>query len=72
MQMETFTLQVTDENSVLVISFIGYRSQEIKVGTQTSIPVKLLLDVTTMQEIVVIGYGEQEKERSYGRCIGNR
>ena len=38
-----FSLQVTDENSVLVFSFIGYRSQEIKVGTQTSIPVKLLL-----------------------------
>ena len=57
-----FSLQVTDENSVLVISFIGYRSQEIKVGTQTSIPIKLLLDVTTMQEIVVIGYGQQEKK----------
>src|SRR5688572_1517262 len=57
-----FTLQVADENSVLVFSFIGYRSQEIKVGTQTSISVTLVLDVTTMQEIVVIGYGEQEKK----------
>lgn len=57
-----FTLQVTDENSILVFSFIGYGSQEVKVGNQTSFDVKLILDVTTMQEIVVIGYGEQEKK----------
>jgi TonB-linked SusC/RagA family outer membrane protein len=57
-----FSIQVADDNSVLVFSFIGYRSQEIKVGSQTIIPVKLALDVTTMQEIVVIGYGEQEKK----------
>ncbi|HZB11702.1 MAG TPA: SusC/RagA family TonB-linked outer membrane protein, partial [Chryseolinea sp.] len=57
-----FNLPVTDENSVLVFSFIGYQSQEIKVGTQTSIAVTLTLDVTTMQEIVVIGYGVQEKK----------
>src|SRR5688500_4143652 len=57
-----FTLQVADENSVLIFSFIGYSSQEIKVGTQTSITVKLQADVMTMQEIVVIGYGEQQKK----------
>ena len=57
-----FSLQVTDENSVLVFSFIGYKSQELRVGTQTSISMKLIPDVTTIQEIVVIGYGEQEKK----------
>lgn len=69
-----FSLQVTDENSVLVFSFIGYKSQEIRVGTQTSIPVQLAQDVTTMQEIVVIGYGEQEKKDLTGAVsvINNR
>jgi hypothetical protein len=57
-----FTMQVADENAVLVFSFIGYQTQEVRVGTQTAIPVQLAQDVTTMQEIVVIGYGEQEKK----------
>jgi TonB-dependent starch-binding outer membrane protein SusC len=57
-----FTMQVQDENSVLVFSFIGYTSQEVTVGSQTSLSIQLIQDVTTMQEIVVIGYGEQEKK----------
>ncbi|MBL0739994.1 TonB-dependent receptor [Chryseolinea sp. Jin1] len=57
-----FSLEVASENSVLVFSFIGYKSQEITVGNQTAIPVSLVQDVTTMEEVVVIGYGEQEKK----------
>ncbi len=56
-----FTLEVPDENSVLVFSFIGYHSQEIQVGNQTTINVKMAMDVQSLQEVVVVGYGEQKK-----------
>jgi TonB-dependent starch-binding outer membrane protein SusC len=56
-----FTITVPDENSVLVISFIGYATQEITVGTQTSINVKLNPDITQLGEVVVVGYGTQKK-----------
>lgn len=48
-------------SDVLVISFIGYRSQEIPVGNQTSIDVQLEVDLTTLSEVVVVGYGEQKR-----------
>jgi len=56
-----FTIEVQDENSVLTFSFIGYNSQRIVVGTQTTITVKLLPDITKLDEVVVVGYGTQKK-----------
>lgn len=56
-----FTLNVTDENSVLVFTFIGFETKEIPVGTQTVINVSLLPDTKTLQEVVVVGYGTQKK-----------
>jgi TonB-linked SusC/RagA family outer membrane protein len=49
------------ENDVLVISFIGYSSQEIRIGNQTNINVKMAEDVATLQEVVVVGYGEMRR-----------
>ncbi len=46
---------------VLVISFIGYTSQERKVGSATTIDIVLQEDVATLQEVVVVGYGTQKK-----------
>jgi TonB-dependent starch-binding outer membrane protein SusC len=57
-----FTIEVAGENSVIVFSFIGYQTQEVIVGNQTSINVGLLPDVTQMQEVVVIGYQTIEKK----------
>jgi TonB-linked SusC/RagA family outer membrane protein len=48
--------------STLIFSFIGYASQEIVVGTNTTINVTMATDATTLSEIVVIGYGTQEKK----------
>lgn len=56
-----FSLSVTGESSVLVFSFIGYVTREIAVGSQTSIELSLSPDVTALEEVVVIGYGEQKK-----------
>jgi TonB-dependent starch-binding outer membrane protein SusC len=48
-------------SDVLVISFIGYKSQEIAVGNQTSLDINLEADLTTLNEVVVVGYGEQKR-----------
>jgi TonB-dependent starch-binding outer membrane protein SusC len=48
-------------DAVLVFSFIGFATQEIQVGSQTTIDVVLAEDATTLDEIVVIGYGERKK-----------
>ena len=49
-------------NSTLVFSFVGYASTEVVVGSQTTVNVSLKLDVTSLSEIVVTGYGTQEKK----------
>ncbi|MBD8983141.1 MAG: TonB-dependent receptor [Bacteroides cellulosilyticus] len=51
-----FTLQVQD-NAVLVISYIGYVTQEIKVSGTAPINVTLKEDAKALEEVVVIGYG---------------
>lgn len=48
-------------SDVLVISFIGYKTQEILVGNQTSLALTLEPDLTTLGEVVVVGYGEQKR-----------
>ena len=49
-------------SDVLNISFVGYVTREVEVGTQTIINVALELDIQSLQEVVVIGYGQQKKE----------
>jgi TonB-dependent starch-binding outer membrane protein SusC len=49
-------------NSTLAFSFIGYVTQEIPVGSQSVLDVDLIADVTTLSELVVVGYGVQEKK----------
>ena len=61
-----FTLSVPDANSILVFSFIGYKTQEMVVGNHTQISVKLVLDVAVLEEVVVVGYGTQKKESVVG------
>lgn len=56
-----FVLSVADANSVLVLSFIGYKTQEVTVGGRTTVDVALAPDVTALQEVVVTGYTEQRK-----------
>jgi TonB-linked SusC/RagA family outer membrane protein len=55
-----YTLKAAPD-AVLVLSFIGYASQEIMVGQQTVINVTLQEDITELDEIVVTGYGVTKK-----------
>ncbi len=56
-----YRLTVADENAVLVFSFIGYLTQEVPVGGRTTIDLNLAPDVKALSEVVVVGYGSQEK-----------
>ncbi len=48
-------------NAILVFSFVGMATQEIVVGEQTNVSVIMQSDVTQLGEVVVVGYGQQEK-----------
>lgn len=61
-----FTLAVADQNSVIVFSFIGYKTQEVTVGNITNLSIALAPDVAVLEEVVVVGYGTQKKESVVG------
>ena len=52
-----FSLDLTDSNATLVVSYIGYSSQEISAVGQEKIKIALLIDAASLDEVVVIGYG---------------
>jgi hypothetical protein len=56
-----FSLSVTDNEAVLVISYVGYLTQEILVGSKTIITVVLQPDLAKLDEVVIIGYGSVKK-----------
>lgn len=58
----TFKLQVGNPNATLVISNVGYATQEIGLAGKTYLEVNLAEDQKTLNEVVVIGYGSLNKK----------
>lgn len=56
-----FSLNVRDDKSIVIFSFIGYASQEVVVGSQTELSIGLQPDAKSLEEVVVVGYGVQKK-----------
>ena len=56
-----FVLEV-EKDAVLEVSYIGYNSQEIKVGRQSTLHIALREDTQALDEVVVEGYGEHKKK----------
>lgn len=56
-----FSLDIPKPNSVVVVSFLGYNPARITVNGQTSINIKLVPDITKLDEVVVVGYGTTKK-----------
>ena len=50
-----------EEDAILQFSFIGFQTQEILVGRQSIIDIKLVPDLEQLEEVIVIGYGAQKK-----------
>jgi len=64
-----YSLSIPASAKTLVFSFIGMKSQEISVGSQTNISVKMISESTGLEEVVAIGYGVQKKKLNTGATI---
>lgn len=56
-----YTVEVPESTESLTFSFVGYQAIEIQIGDRSVIDVKLSVDLTSLEEIVVVGYGTQRK-----------
>ncbi len=61
-----YEISVPNENSTLIFSFVGYVSQEVPVGSRTSIDVLLKTDQKALEEVVVVGYGTMKRSDVVG------
>jgi TonB-linked SusC/RagA family outer membrane protein len=61
-----YSLTVPDETTILVFTFIGYATQEITVGSRTTIDVSLKPDVKSLEEVVVTALGIEKSTRGLG------
>ena len=61
-----FTLDDVPLNSIVVISYIGYQSQEIIVENEQPLTIQLQEDAEALSEVIVIGYGTQKKKEVTG------
>jgi len=52
-----YRITVPDAESILQFSYLGYLTEEITVGNQTTIDISLVPDIARLEEVVVIGYG---------------
>nr|MBI1229549.1 SusC/RagA family TonB-linked outer membrane protein [Cytophagales bacterium] len=58
-----YTLTVPDRENILRFSAVGFAAKEVKVGNQNTINVSLSTDLGALDEIVVVGYGTQSREK---------
>lgn len=61
-----YSIKLTSEDAVLVFRFLGYETQEVKVGGKKDINLQLNPVATELTEVVVVGYGAQKKASVVG------
>lgn len=61
-----YSINVPSDNSILVFSYLGYKTQEVEVGGRIEINIGLIADVSALDEVVVVGYGTQSKRNITG------
>lgn len=57
-----YSLSIGNENVIIVVSFVGYETQEISIAGRSRVDINLIESSTQLNEIVVIGYGTQKKK----------
>lgn len=71
-----YSISVPNKNDILIVSFLGYATEEIKINGRRNINIRLREDTKALDEVVVIGYGQQKRERrgihEFGKAFGNR
>ncbi len=58
------------QGQVLVFTYIGQKTKEVKIGLETIINVQMEEDATSLDEVVVMGYGVQKESRALGYSVG--
>jgi TonB-dependent starch-binding outer membrane protein SusC len=61
-----FSLSVPNDQATLVVSFVGYTTTEIVVGSRSVVDLAMTPDVTSLQEVVVTGYTTERKKDIIG------
>jgi TonB-linked SusC/RagA family outer membrane protein len=61
-----YSLDLTEGATTLIITYVGFKKQEIAINNRTTINIQLEEDNTNLDEIVVIGYGKVKKEELTG------
>lgn len=61
-----YKIKIPNENAELVFTYIGYKRQELKVGSRTVVNVSLIPEETSLSEVIVVGYGTEKKETLTG------
>lgn len=56
-----FSIEIPDDKTVLVFSFVGYLTKEVEIGNRTSLEIALEVDKKGLEEVVVVGYGTARK-----------
>jgi len=62
----SFSINVSNEKSVLIITHVGYNAQQITVGKNHALLIRLTLLTQAMDSVVVVGYGRQRKQSVVG------
>jgi len=64
-----FSLSVSNSNATLVFSYVGYKTQEVPLNNRTAVNITMQEDVTSLDEVVVIGYGTARKSDLTGSVV---
>lgn len=65
-----YSIEVPSEQSILTFSYIGYETQEVKVGDKKVLDVTLQALNETLEEVVVVGYGAKKRKWLLGNTLG--
>ena len=57
----SFTIDVAGPSSIIIISYVGYETQEVKVGSLNNYTITLVPSASNMDQVVVVGYSSQKK-----------
>jgi len=57
-----YTININSDSKVLIFSYLGFIAQEVAIDGRSTINVTLLEDNTSLDEIVIVGYGQQRKK----------
>lgn len=64
-----YTLETSTGDNILIISFIGFKPKEVEIGQSNIIDIELETDITTLSDVVVVGFGTQKKVNLTGSVL---